>query len=222
MGAQSYSNTEHVIIDGASTDGTMRVIHESGISNPNVISEPDDGIFHAMNKGIQRAAGDYLLFLNAGDTLLDSQTVEHAIKSITRSPHGEVYYAGIEWFDPESGVSTPKNAYQATFVNLFRHPPYHQGMFIRRDLFLRIGLYDETYTFAGDYEWILRAFQKHNCRFERIDGYISAFLLGGFSTDGQYDQVIYAECDRARAAHYGRWATLRCRIVIRTRKILGI
>lgn len=95
-------------------------------------------------------------------------------------------------------------------------------MLIRRELFDRIGKHDESFHLAGDYEWLLRAVRKHHCQFERLDAYLSVFLLGGHSTSGENQLLIESECERARAMYYNRWDAARYRPWIRARKILGI
>lgn len=219
---QSSSEIEFLILDGDSTDDTMGVIQQVGKGAPSVSSEPDNGIYHAMNKGIQRATGEFLLFLNAGDTLLNTQTVESLLRVIDCSPSADVYHGAVLWFDPKTAQSRYKPGRRDSHANLFRGALNHQAMFFRREAFDRIGAYDESFRLAGDYEWVLRAKRKHHCRFERLDACSSVFLLGGHSTSGDHDDLIKSECKRARDMYYGSWDKLKYRVWIRARKILGI
>jgi len=219
---QSSSSIQFLILDGASTDETGSVIRQLGKDSIELISEPDNGIYHAMNKGIRHASGEFLLFLNAGDTLLHTQTVESLLCAIDRAPYADVYHAAVVWFDPRTGRSRYKPALRDSNTNLFRGSLNHQAMFIRRELFERFGAYDESFRLAGDYEWVLRAKRKHHCRFERLNACSSVFLLGGQSTSGEHDELIRSECKRSRDMYYGSWDKIKYRILIRVRKILGI
>ena len=225
---QSYPRIEQIIIDGASTDGTMSVVEQvAKRSDPDgrishLISEPDTGVYEAMNKGIGLASGDLILFLNAGDTLLHTETLTTAVKAIERSPLGDVYHAGVVWFDTSTGRSITKRVNRVTRCELYRGALPHQGVFFRREVFERFGLYNEDFRILGDYEWCLRALQQHDCRFTAFDAMITVYIEGGLSSgdrNGGHD--LRAEQDRARAMHFSAWDAARYRAWIRVRKILG-
>jgi glycosyltransferase involved in cell wall biosynthesis len=227
---QSYPRLEQIIVDGASTDGTMGVVERARASErwggdriARVISEPDTGVYHAMNKGVGLASGDLLLFLNAGDTLLYPDTVAAAVGAIGRAAPGDVYHAGVVWFDPASGRSTTKRVNRVTRRGLYRGSLPHQGMFFRRDAFARVGPYDEGFRIVGDYEWCLRAFLRHGCGFIPLDALISVYPEGGLSSGDRGDgRELRGEYERARAMHFGAWDAARCRAWIRASKILGV
>jgi len=223
---QSYARIEQVIVDGASNDGTMRVVERAAADSDGriarVVSEPDDGIYQAMNKGVGLACGDLILFLNAGDTLLHADTVKAAVGAIGRAPRGDLYHAGVVWFDAGTGRSITKRMDRATRCNLYRGSLPHQGMFFRREAFARAGLYDESFRILGDYEWCLRAFLRHGCRFIPFDALISVFPEGGVSSGDRGDgRALRAEYERARSMHFGQLDAARCRAWIRVRKVLG-
>lgn len=225
--AQSYPRVEQIIIDGASTDGTMGVIERArdgpGGRIARVVSEPDTGVYHAMNKGIALASGGLMLFLNAGDTLLHPRAISSALGAIGRAPAGDVYHAGVVWFDPGTGRSTTRRVARVTRCGLYRGSLPHQGMFFRADAFARVGVYDESFRIAGDYEWCLRAFFRHSRAFVPIDALISVYPEGGLSSgDRDNGTVLRAESDRAREMHFGPGDAARCRAWIKTRKMLGI
>ena len=224
---QSYARIEQVIVDGASNDGTMRVVERAAADSDGriarVVSEPDDGIYQAMNKGVGLASGDLILFLNAGDTLLHPDTLAAAVRSLGRAPRGDVYHAGVVWFDADSGRSITKRVDRVTRCALYRGALPHQGMFFRREAFARVGAFDEAFRIVGDYEWCLRAFLRHGCRFTPFDALISVYPEGGLSSGDRGDgRALRAEYDRALAMHFGAWDAARCRAWIRVRKILGV
>lgn len=224
---QSYPRLEQVIVDGASTDGTMGMVDRARASErggriARVLSEPDTGIYQAMNKGVGLASGDLILFLNAGDTLLHPDTLAAAVRSIGRAARGDVYHAGVVWFDADSGRSITKRVDRVTRCGLYRGALPHQGMFFRREAFARVGAFDEAFRIVGDYEWCLRAFLRHGCRFTPFDVLISVYPEGGLSSGDHGDgRPLRSEYDRARAMHFGAWDAARCRVWIRVRKILG-
>ncbi len=225
---QSYPRLEQVIVDGASTDGTMGVVErarasERGDRIARFLSEPDTGIYQAMNKGVGLASGQLILFLNAGDTLLHPDTLAAAVRAIGRAPRGDVYHAGVVWFDADSGRSIAKRVHRVTRCGLYRGALPHQGMLFRRDAFTRVGGFDEGFRIVGDYEWCLRAFLRHGCRFTPFDALICVYLEGGLSCGDRGDgRALRAEYDRARAMHFGPWDAARCRAWNRVRKILGV
>lgn len=224
---QSYDRLEQIIVDGASTDGTMGIVERaaenSGGRVVRVVSEPDTGIYQAMNKGIRLASGDLVLFLNAGDSLLHPWTVASAVGAIGRAPTGDVYHAGVVWLNTVTGRSTTRRVSRVTRAGLYRGSLPHQGMFFRRDAFMRAGLYDESFRIVGDYEWCLRAYLRHGCRFTPFDALISVYPEGGVSSGNRGGgQELRREQDRARTMHFGGWDSARCRAWVRARKILGI
>lgn len=225
---QSYPRLEHVIVDGASTDGTMGVVErarasERGDRIARILSEPDTGVYQAMNKGVGLASGELILFLNAGDTLLHTDTLAATVEAIARAPGGDVYHAGVVWFDPRTGRTTPKGVRRVTRCGLYRGSLPHQGMVFRRGAFGKAGLYDEGFRIVGDYEWCLRAFLRHGCRFTPLYSLIAVYPEGGLSSGDRGDgRALRAEYDRARAMHFGAWDAARCRAWIRVRKIVGV
>ncbi len=219
---QSHTPIEFIVIDGDSSDQTMKIVQQAENGITKSISEPDNGIYHAMNKGVGLATGDFLLFLNAGDTLIDSESIKTAMTAIANSRNSDLYHAGVLWVDPDTGRTQKKPPKQATGLNLFRGSLNHQGMFIRRKLFDQIGPYDERFTLAGDYEWFVRALRKHHCQFVNIQTYVSIFKLGGLSTSGQHKHTIQSECQLVRDMYYSPKAANWYRPLIRIKKILGI
>ncbi len=162
---QTYSNIEYIIIDGASADNTLSAIKEAqsdsqSVRHINVVSEPDEGIYDAMNKGIKLAHGDYIYFLNAGDTLYDRYVVQNAVKHIVNTK-ADVIYGDICYIHPDGrkeirkyGQSCAKKIYYLTgdCIN-------HQAMFTRKTCYEN-ELFDTAYKICADREWMMRICKK--------------------------------------------------------------
>ena len=143
---QTCTDLEWIVIDGASADGTVDFLRAQTLPYLHWVSEIDGGIYEAMNKGIERAAGDYLLFLNAGDTLADAHVFEH-IAELTKGQPDFIYGDSFEGshYKRARGVST-------ILTGMFTH---HQAMFYRRDA-LGLMRYHTPYRIAADYDLTLR------------------------------------------------------------------
>lgn len=156
VAAQTWPAIEHVIIDGGSTDGTLDVIrkHQSRVSR--LVSEPDGGIYDAMNKGIRSTQADILYFLNSDDELFGPTVIEDVAKCFVSHPavvlvYGDVIYA------TDNGT-TPRRFNRVTRRNLIYRDLCHQAVFARRQLFETIGYFDLRYSLNADYDWLLRVF----------------------------------------------------------------
>lgn len=166
LAAQSSRHFEWVVIDGDSTDGTKDHLPE------NALSEPDKGIYDAMNKGIDRATGDYILFLNAGDTLSDPDILATLAKTIAVENPDFIYGDALE----TGGFYKKARSHRKIDRGMFTH---HQAMLYRRK---NIGSlrYDTSYKIAGDYAFT-RAFLKNTKKTSYIPAAICIFETGGVS-----------------------------------------
>lgn len=175
---QTATNYEHIIIDGASTDGSKNVIleHQSGFSY--WVSEPDTGIYNAMNKGIKMAKGEYLLFLNSGDDLVD----KHALKKVSKYiVEADFICFNINVID--FNIKTIKKCPQElTFSYLYEDVPPHQSTFIKRKIFNRIGYYDEHLKIVSDWKFFIIAVCKKDATYKYIDTVFSNFYNDGISS----------------------------------------
>lgn len=220
--AQSYPSIRHIVIDGGSADGTPALVTARGAPGVVFVSEPDNGLYDAMNKGLALADGDLVLFLNADDTLLHPRAIEQAVRAIGRAgARADVYCAGVVWMYPDSGRSRVWHHGRVSRCSLYRRSLPHQGMFVRRGVFDRVGGFDTGFRIVADYEWCLRAFLRHGCVFEPIDAIVSVFADGGVSSDPGNRAEQDRERARARAMYYGKAGAARCRTLIRVKKIFG-
>lgn len=159
VAAQTYPNIEYIVIDGASTDGTLDVIkkHEDRITK--WISEPDRGIADAMNKGWKMASGDFVLFLHADDYLIDDSTIDDAVQHMLGEY--DIYAFGIyfsRWW--RGGRRQRKQPRGFTWLMNLKYGVCHQGAFCRRELFEEIGQFDTNFKIAMDYDFFMRAYRR--------------------------------------------------------------
>lgn len=183
VAAQSWKDLEYLIVDGASTDGTLGIVDRFRHSVDVLVSEPDGGIYDAMNKALRLATGDAVIFMNAGDYFYSPYAVELAAEWLTRSPEVDVLYGGIEVRYPDGRVTEfmPPDASSALDFLICGSLP-HQGTFARRSAFARSGLFDTRYRSHADYDWFLKVASDPAIVMRRGDFMVASFGLGGASS----------------------------------------
>ncbi len=149
--SQDYADIEHIIIDGASKDGTLELIQATGI---NYFSEPDNGIYDAMNKGINKASGKYIAFLNSDDYWHDPKGVQESVNAL-EAYEADFSYAPFTLIDEKGNIIETREPELGTF--LYQMPFCHQTMFTKTNYLRTIGKFNsELYKSAGDYDIVLR------------------------------------------------------------------
>lgn len=200
--SQSYKNIEYIIIDGASTDHTLSIIHKYQDKISCIISEKDNGLYNAMNKGRQKATGDYVLFLNADDALYSSDTIEEVFHSCDDADviYGEAMI--INEHGKEIGLRSVKTPHRVpehlTWKNLrFGMVVSHQAFIIRRSLALP---YNLQYRVCADIDWMIRCLKQCRtvCNSHEI---ICNFRAGGTSHKNQ--KLAWKERYKIFNQHYG-------------------
>lgn len=152
---QSYKNIEHILIDGGSTDNTISIIEEYRDKIDYFISEADNGISDAMNKGVRAATGDYILFLHSDDYLVDNKALER-VAPLLMKRHDICIFPIYLAYNDKICMSQPKKFnWRVNFKGIC-----HQGVFCSRDLFERIGDFSSTYKICMDYDFFLRAYRS--------------------------------------------------------------
>ena len=194
--SQTYTNWEQIVIDAGSTDGSAEflesVIHRLGYW----ISEPDNGRFHGMNKGISVANGDYLLFLHSGDVFSSG----NALEDFLNHPNfkGDVIYGD---YDFQNGGKVYPDEVSAEYFIKTSLP--HQSTLFSRNAFKSCGCYDETYSISGDREWYLRAVISDRLVFNHIPVALTSFDLTGVSNEPSARKAKLAEDRRLISQHLG-------------------
>lgn len=179
--SQSYRNYEWIIIDGNSKDGSYELIVDYKEHFSFWTSEIDTGIYNAMNKGIKRATGEYILFLNSGDYLADS----NVLMDLSKIDLNADFVYGYILRESKGKLIPQKNFTKIDFTisDFLRSSLPHQATLIKRDLFDRHGLYDEHYKIASDWKFFLQAIIFGNASVKYIDLPIAVFEDGGISED---------------------------------------
>jgi glycosyltransferase involved in cell wall biosynthesis len=211
IAAQTYNAYEWLVIDGASDDGTIEYIKGSRHVSK-YISEPDSGLFHAMNKGIGIAKGEYCLFINAGDYLYDEKVLENIATGLDADVVvGSLYVIPMEDSkkNPEIRKYLNKNIYCDEFY-FFRTLP-HQATFIKKTLFSRFGCYDTSFKIEGDREFFIRAF-KGGASFKLIDVCVAGYELNGISWINKNKPSRKREVDRLRRMYFSLWRRIKIRL----------
>jgi glycosyltransferase involved in cell wall biosynthesis len=182
VAGQTYGDIEHVIVDGKSTDGTMDIISRFPHVQK-VISEPDQGIYDAMNKGVLAATGDYILFLNADDRLQSSRSIALAVAFIQAAQGGDVYYGDLEVRGATGSkhVFRPPGVADALEFMLDGCLP-HQSTLARPAVFGRTSGFDTRYRIAADYDWFLKVLADPEIDVRSMPVLLGSFKLGGASS----------------------------------------
>lgn len=176
--AQTSSNYEYIVIDGGSTDGSLDAIKEYSTSISYWISERDNGIYHAMNKGIAQAHGDYCIFMNSGDCFYENTVLE----AIERSNANEDIIVGKVFVEKQGVIISPFPKGELTFYHLYSGSIPHQGSIIRTDL-LKKYPYDETLKISSDWKFFVQTMILDNCSVRFIDEYVAIYDMNGFSSE---------------------------------------
>lgn len=182
---QDYKNKEFIIIDGGSSDGTTEVIKKYEPHIHYWVSEKDNGIYDAMNKGIKVATGDYIYFLNAGDLIYGSHVFKKMAEIIKNNENIGIIYGLAECFSKEDAISYISGA-KINRGDLWKGMPVcHQSIFFKKELFNIIGFYNTKFKSRADYELLLRFFynqKKHGLGGCFVDMPICKFNLYGYSS----------------------------------------
>lgn len=210
IACQTYRNFEYIVIDGASADGTIEVIRQNERYITKWISEPDRGLYDAMNKGLALAEGEYVWFLNAGDRIFDAQTLE---KIFTNAPSdADVIYGDTLVVDQNGKDIGPRrlSVHAGLSWKSLRDGMVvcHQAVLVRKSL---AGFYNLRYRVAGDYEWLIRTLRKAKKTWY-MGGYVCRFLEGGINKR----QICRALRERFEVMvnHFGFFPTLLRHFVI--------
>lgn len=175
--SQTYANLEYIIIDGGSSDGTLKIIQKYKSKIDKWISEPDNGIADAMNKGVKLSTGDYILFIHSDDYLIDQKSIEKAVEHMN-TPH-DIFLFDIYLEKNETKLIYSPN-YPIFLIN-FKMPISHQSCFCSKRLFKQIGGFDINLQIDMDYDFFLRAYRA-GTKFSIINNPFSVMRLTGISS----------------------------------------
>lgn len=183
---QTYPHIEYIVIDGGSTDGTVNIINRYASRVARFVSEPDKGIYDAMNKGLALATGEYVLFMNSGDEIYANDTVAQVFET---AYDADIYYGETELFDAEwQSLGLRRHAIPEQFNwKGFRYGMSisHQAIYVRRSLAAH---YDPRYQLSADIDWVIRAAKaaKNITNTKRI---VAKYLVGGMSKQRHWQSL---------------------------------
>lgn len=195
---QTYQNIEHIIVDGASTDGTVDLIRSCEHDRMRWVSEPDHGIYEAMNKGLHLATGDYVLYLNSDDFLCRPDGMASCARLLEETDADFLYAPNRALRAGTERVYKINEPCVGSY--LVRMPFSHQALLVKRDKMLELGGFDENFKSAGDYDFVIRLINS-GARGVYNPNEFSTFRDGGFSqTDGELSQK---ECGISYRKNFG-------------------
>lgn len=230
--SQEYPNVEHLIIDGASADGTVVIANEYKEQNSlrnnghvvRIVSEPDKGLYDAMNKGLRMVTGDYVLFLNAGDRLADSDTlrlVAEAAVAADGEPMPSVIYGDTDVYDAVGRYVGPRHL---SVPEVLTWRSFQQGMLVCHQAFYALTAiacqlpYDARYRLSADVDWCIRVMregERQGRHTHNVNAVICHYLEGGMSIKNHRASLI--ERFRIMSKYYGFLPTVfrHCWFVVR-------
>lgn len=187
--AQSYTDYELIICDGASTDTTLDVVasfQDAFGTKLSCVSEPDSSLYEAMNKGVDRASGDIIGFLNSDDFYTSNHILERISQEFTHTPLLEAVYGDVHYIHPHSGK--PVRYYSCRIFSPWMmrlgFMPAHPSFYCKRHLFSTYGKFDLNYQIAADFEQLFRLIYVHRIRIKYIPIDFVTMRVGGISTPG--------------------------------------
>lgn len=189
--AQTYQQFEYVVIDGGSTDGSKAFLEQYADKIDYWVSEKDTGIFNAMNKGIKAAKGDYLLFLNGGDTFYNQEVLANAVQQISNTY--QIYYGDVQrvFNDGTKKIKTyPKELKFSFFVD---SAIAHQSAIVKKSLFDKVGYFNESYKIFADWEFFVLAVCKYDVPYKHLGVIVANYDMGGVSSQSDAQLKYWGE-----------------------------
>lgn len=176
---QTFKDFEYIVIDGGSKDGSIEIIKEFESYIHYWISEKDNGVYNAMNKGIRFAKGEYVYFLNSGDCLISKTT----LTSVFACRISTDFIIGGVIHNLPNRKLTVKYKKNLSFIYFLNASPNHQATFTKRILFEKYGFYDESLKIAADWKFIILSIYKYNRTYTTITENVSYYQTGGISSN---------------------------------------
>lgn len=182
VNSQTYNNIEHIIIDGASKDNTLEIINSLPNRVITIVSEPDKGIYDAMNKGIKAATGDVIGILNSDDFFASNDVIENIVKEFSNDSTLEGIYTNLYYVNQDNPDQIIRHWVSNSFKkrSFFKgwHPP-HPTLYLRREVYEKYGNFNLDFSLSADFELMLRFFEKYNIKTKYLPITTIRMRLGG-------------------------------------------
>ena len=216
VATQTVKELEYIVIDGASTDGSIDAIKhvEPQMTHLKWVSEPDSGIYNAMNKGLRMATGDYIQILNSGDCLAADNVTERMLKVLEKEGNPSILYGNMVKCFPDGRKLVDKNfaGRKVTMFEMFTGALNHSPTYIDRYLFEKYGYYDEQLKIVSDWKWYLQAVVFGGEQPKYVDMDVTLFEMTGISVtnkellDAERRQVLEQLLPKPVIDDYERYA----------------
>ena len=184
---QDYSDIEYIVIDGSSTDNTISIVSEYKDRIAHFVSEPDKGIYDAMNKGIALASGDVIGILNSDDFYPNNRVILDVVNCFRATPDVDIVLGNVDFVSAKD-LSKPVRFYSSFRFSpwklRFGFMPAHPAAFIKRTAYKKVGLYKLGYKIAADFDIFVRLLLHDKCRYISLNQILVRMRIGGVSTSG--------------------------------------
>ena len=224
LSAQTWPSIDFVVVDGNSKDGTQAIVRRHAERVSTFVSEPDQGIFDAMNKGTRLAKGDVLFFLNADDAFCDPTVLADVARAFEADPSLDLVFGNVIHTNGQ-GAFQGRRRHSFHWINernIYFGDLCHQAVFARRQLFERVGGFDLRYPINADYDWLQQVFQS-GARYRYIDRDICTFAEGGFHM--QNPEKLHRERWSIKCKYHPAWRVWlgywTLRVNLKLRKLRG-
>lgn len=216
VAAQTFKEFEYIVVDGASTDESVEVIkkYEPQFAHLKWVSEPDEGIYNAMNKGLRMASGDYIQILNSADCLASEDVTGRMLEALEKADYPSILYGNMVkcFLDGRKMVDKCFAGQEITMLGMYTGTLNHDPAYISHDLFERYGYYDESLKIVSDWKWYLQAIIFGGEKPQYVDMDVTLFDMTGISETNkaldkaERQQVLAQLFPNAVLADYERYA----------------
>ena len=189
---QQLPEVEHIVIDGGSTDGTLAILERFRPHLAVLVSEPDNGIYDAMNKGLALATGDVVCFLNADDVYADATVLAEVAQQMC-AHQLDALLADVGFFNASDPTRMTRRYRSDRFSPeqlAWGWMPAHPGLFLTRDVVQRVGKFKTDYRIAGDYEYVVRTFHRKNLHYKHLPRILVNMQAGGVSNSSWRNRLL--------------------------------
>ena len=197
VAAQTFKEFEYIVVDGASTDESVEVIkkYEPQFAHLKWVSEPDSGIYNAMNKGLCMASGEYIQILNSADCLAADNVVEKMLVALEKADNPNIFYGNMIKCFPDGRKVVDKSfaGREITMLDMYTGTLNHDPAYIRLDLFEKYGYYDESLKIVSDWKWYLQAIILGGEKPRYVDIDVTLFDMTGVSENSENKEKIRKE-----------------------------
>ena len=197
--SQTFKYFEFLVIDGASNDGSLEIIQKNKTAIHHSISEPDTGIYNAMNKGIKKANGDFVIFMNSGDTFCNENVLKNCSSEINTD--FDLFY-GDAYFITKNETVKVEYPDKLSFHFFTINSLCHQACFIKRSLFYDIFFYNENFKIISDWEFMIYIICNRNIKYKHLNQFITNYNYEGISSKTETIELIKNETKKVMETYF--------------------